>query len=270
MNKHRFKFYILLAGILITLASMTICLKQEEQKRQFALDRHLVAAVVQGDDKQALALVYAGANPNTRYKPPPLFSLFQLVAHKLNRTPEPINDSPTAFMIACGTPWTDEPAILQLQAHRPDDIRLAKEMLTHGAVISIMDEDEFNLLTWAGYFHRLKTLVLIFDHGANANIVNKNGWTPLYALTMTKPSSAIVRVFLEHGAQANMREAETGFTALYSAVNFAADKDVIRQLLQYGADPNVGDMFGVTPLILARRQKRSDVATLLKQAGTTK
>src|SRR5579863_9697761 len=78
------------------------------ERRQYALNRQLIAALVKGDNQRALALVNAGADPNMRYKPIPAPSLLQLVRQLLHRSPPPINGSPTTLSIACGAPWNDE------------------------------------------------------------------------------------------------------------------------------------------------------------------
>jgi ankyrin repeat protein len=48
----------------------------------------------------------------------------------------------------------------------------------------------------------------------------------------------------------------------------SAGIEVIRQLLAHGANPNLGDRWGETPLILAQGCNRPDIVALLKRYGT--
>src|SRR5436305_1771341 len=49
------------------------------QRRQYALNRQLIAALKQENDRRALVLVSAGADPNTRYEPTPVPSLPEFI-----------------------------------------------------------------------------------------------------------------------------------------------------------------------------------------------
>src|SRR5689334_4539956 len=80
---------ILLAGVVLACG-----LWLRAERRQYALNRQLIAALVKGDSKQALALVNAGADPNTRVKPSPMPTLLQSVKLLLYRS-QPDNDSLT-------------------------------------------------------------------------------------------------------------------------------------------------------------------------------
>jgi ankyrin repeat protein len=46
--------------------------------------------------------------------------------------------------------------------------------------------------------------------------------------------------------------------------------DRVRLLLAHGADPNLADIEGKTPLMLAQENKRPGVVALLRQAGAKK
>jgi hypothetical protein len=76
-------------------------------QRQYALNRQLITALVQGDDKKALTLVKAGADPNTHYKPTRMPSRPELVKQFFHRSP-PVNDSPDALQMVCGAVWSDD------------------------------------------------------------------------------------------------------------------------------------------------------------------
>jgi hypothetical protein len=76
-RNHRKLIALLALLLLVGLAGGTILWLRSEQ-REYVLNRQLIAALVQDDDKRALALVNAGAGPNTRYAPMPVPSFLQL------------------------------------------------------------------------------------------------------------------------------------------------------------------------------------------------
>src|SRR5580700_678461 len=110
---------LLLAGLV---GSTALWLRA--QQRQYALNRALIAALVKGDDRRALVLVNAGADPNTQYKPMPVPSLVELVKELFQHSVPPADNSPMALMIACGAPWDEEDATFVSQEQRDDASQL--------------------------------------------------------------------------------------------------------------------------------------------------
>ena len=58
-------------------------------KRQYILNRQLIAALVNCDSRQARTLVDEGANPNTRLNPLPNPTLLSVINHLLHHDPAP-------------------------------------------------------------------------------------------------------------------------------------------------------------------------------------
>ncbi len=120
------------------------------KERQYVLNRQLIAALVKGDDKQTLALVNAGADPNTRYATMPMPSLPELITQLFHPSTPTANHSPTAFLIACGAYWQGEPLeTYEAQRYRPDDTHLVQAMLRHSANVDATDEQGITALIWA-------------------------------------------------------------------------------------------------------------------------
>jgi ankyrin repeat protein len=266
MIRYHLRRSVLFTGFLLLLLTGGCGLWLRSQHRQYALNRQLIAALVKGDDKQALALVNEGADPNTCYKLMPVPSLLQLTRQLLHRSPLPINASPSAFMIACGAPWKYDDEIVAAQRKAPDAAQLVQAMLTHHANINAKDEQSRTLLMWAVMINRSKTARLLLEHGANVNAQAKHGYTPL---TYAIGSQEVVRLLLDHGAEVNTQD-EFGWTALYGAVLHApsapnsATIDVVRQLLAHGANPNLPMKDGFTALKLAQQEDLPDLVALLK------
>ncbi len=96
---------LLLLPVSLLMAGMGLWVRS--QQRQYALNRQLIAALINNDRKQAFALANAGADPNTRFNTPPAPTLKLLLSQLLHRSSAPVDTTPTAFMFACGTRmWT--------------------------------------------------------------------------------------------------------------------------------------------------------------------
>ena len=136
------------------------------QQRQYALNRGLIAALVKGDDRQALALVNAGADPNTHYEPTHVLSLNEFVMQLFHRSPSPlVNDSPTAVLMACGASWISyvNPApYLDIDA-----APLIRAMLQHGAHVNAQDRNGYTPLMCASLLDHPKMVEVLLEYGAN-------------------------------------------------------------------------------------------------------
>jgi predicted RNase H-like HicB family nuclease len=95
-----------------------------------------------------------------------------------------------------------------------------------------------------------------FAKGANANVANKLGETPLYAAAY-KNHQDIVNLLLTHGANANLAN-EKGETLLYWAV-YNNRPEIVSLLLVHGARVNE------TSVELANQKGYLRIATLLKK-----
>jgi ankyrin repeat protein len=119
----------------------------------------------------------------------------------------------------------------------------------------------------------------LVEHGANVNLPNKGGWTPLYLATdnrnieggdfpVPKPDTDhldYIKFLLEHGADPNLRCKdntltrtiftmqwffESGATPFVRAAQ-SGDVELMKVLLAHGADPKLPTDFGDTALSAA-------------------
>jgi len=242
MNKRRRYRAVLVLGTVCLLMVGAGGLWLRSVRRQEALNRQLIAALVKDDPKQALALVNAGADPNTPLEPMSPPSLTQLWNHLIHRTEPARNASPSAFFMACGA-YTSSADFRFLGIHT-DEPELVETML---------------------------------QHGARKNAKQYNGMTPLlWSISVRRPKTA--GALIEHGVDVNA-QVGGGFTALSWAVfesrtdnpsERSKDTNIVRQLLAHGANPNVPGPNGLTPLQMAHNSNRPDLVALLKQAGAKK
>jgi ankyrin repeat protein len=166
------------------------------QQRQYALNRALIAALVKGNDKRALALVNEGADPNTRYEPTPVPSLLEMVKQLFHRSPMPGNDSPTAFLMACGAVWIrDGQSVMEVSS--PDAPQLVQNMLAHGADLELKSDMGWTPLIGALFIDHKETVCLLLAKRTwNINSQDEVG----NILLLFPVNSPLTRPFVERPA----------------------------------------------------------------------
>ncbi len=230
--------------------------------RQYALNRQLIAALKNNDTKQALVLVNAGADPNTRYNPPPVPTLQLLLNQLLRRSPVPADDSPTAFLMVCGTEWYEPNIVHAIGCKCPEDVTLVRLMLAHRAQCNTVDVYNRSSLYYAVMRNYPHVVQLLLEHGANVNAQDDYGMTPLMWAVL-KADTSMTCLLLEHGANVSVEDS-WGSTALYKAVLYNRSSSAIALLMAHGADPNRADEYGNTPLTIAQQHQRPNVVALLR------
>jgi len=264
MNRHRLKRAALFTGLVGLLIVGGIGLSVWRARRQEALNRHLIAVLLKGDVmrwqkvpydyQEALSLVNAGADPNTPLKPLPAPSLRQLWNYLVHHSPLPVNHSPTAFLMVCGTWWTENEDTGSL--HRRLSFEWNIHMLVDGR-------------------KPLPLIEAMLEHGANPELKDEHGWTPLIN-AVSRNDLKTVEVLLNHGADPNAKDEEGGSPLYWAMPPHVASLDVgdikgtsgvVRSLLTHGADPNL-PTYGGTLLQFAA--KRPYLVAILKAAGAKK
>jgi ankyrin repeat protein len=254
MTGHR-RRAVLFTLLLMACIIASACLWLRAERRQYALDRELITALVTNDAQKALVLVNSGADPNTPCHTVPPPSLRQLWNYLLRRSPLPTTGNPTAFLIACGASPTldDGTPILRMSVgpyeygtpnpvtnmDSPGNPQLVEAMLQHGGNIDARDQDKRTPLMWAASAHYPKTVGVLLEHKVSVNAQDGYGSTALY------------------------------LAVEYSHSNDLIGTDIVRQLLAHGADPNLSRKPNPTILQLAQ-VRRPDLVALLRRAGAKK
>ena len=108
---------------------------------------------------------------------------------------------------------------------------------------------------------------ILLDAGANPNVLDEDGVTPLWDAVDTGSAADIVKALLEAGADTNLDIPGGEWTPLFLAVN-KGDAETVKALLDAGADPNVLDKDGVTTLLhKAARHNTAEIVRILLEAG---
>jgi ankyrin repeat protein len=105
------------------------------------------------------------------------------------------------------------------------------------------------------------------DRGADVNVKNNNGWTPLYCAAMKNDenSKAIINLLLDKGADVNAADME-GWTPLHIAAAYNS-KELVLLFLDRGANVNVKHNNGWTPLYYAAGNGYKEIVQLLLEKG---
>jgi len=108
-----------------------------------------------------------------------------------------------------------------------------------------------------------KAIHKLVKEGANPNLQDKNGWTPLH-FSAQKNSYEGTNALLENGAEIDTVDSH-GNTALWRAV-FSSEGNgkIIELLLKAGSNKNLENNSGTSPLSLAKRISNYDIEQFFK------
>ena len=135
-------------------------------------------------------------------------------------------------------------------------------MLEKGADVNARDNGGASVLALAAAANNIELARILIAKGANVNNADELGFTPLlFAAGNSDHNAAMVRLLIEHGAQVNVKSADTvetvknGPLALghLTPLQFAAQAnyEATEALLKAGADINAKDVRNATPLVFA-------------------
>uniref|UniRef100_A0ABD2VV75 Uncharacterized protein n=1 Tax=Trichogramma kaykai TaxID=54128 RepID=A0ABD2VV75_9HYME len=130
--------------------------------------------------------------------------------------------------------------------------------------VNVQDENGFTPLHWAGVFRNKRGMEKLLRRGADPNLPNVDGWTPLHVICSRGDLSYdLAQMFFDIcDEQQQIVEIDTvtesDSTPLHEALISRSHK-VVELLLRRGADPNSVDEDGQTPLhIICKRASSRD------------
>lgn len=144
---------------------------------------------------------------------------------------------------------------------RLGEIDGVKQSLDSGVPVNGFDSLGQTALIAAIGNNSLDEVKLLLARGADPNLADNAGWTPLHFATWFGSTSVLLKELLDHGAGINARN-DRGITPLYFA-SVAGHEAQVKLLLDRGADRNLASKTGYTPLRAARVKGYYAVVALL-------
>jgi ankyrin repeat protein len=146
-----------------------------------------------------------------------------------------------------------------LAAIHTGHLDLVPLLLNHGADPNLADRAGRTPLMEAGSSVEITSLLL--EHHASVGPLTPGGFTPL----MTAGTLEVIRLLLAHGADVNAAR-ENGFTPLMMEVQ-SGKPECVQELLAHGANPNAKQAIGRTVLQVALYRGDARIVRLLLQHG---
>ena len=168
------------------------------------------------------------------------------------------------------------------KASRNGDLSLVKSLIEQGTPVDQpCDFNRWTALHAAAHKGHVEIAEFLIKHGANVNVKDKDGYTPLhntagsflkgYPRKRTEADrNRIAALLLKHGAclNATINHGDTPLHRAASTNNVA----LVQLLLENGANPNIQQAQGMTPLhfALSAGKDRVEVVRLLLAHGADK
>jgi ankyrin repeat protein len=136
-------------------------------------------------------------------------------------------------------------------------------LLSKGADVNARDDSGETPLFMAASGGHKEVVELFLAKGLQVNAKGAYGRTPLQ-LAAGNGRKEVVELLIARGADINARDAFYGKTPLHEAAG-GGHKDVVELLIARGADISVNDKNGMTPLQVAEKNGKTDIADLLRR-----
>jgi ankyrin repeat protein len=151
---------------------------------------------------------------------------------------------------------------IQVAATQGKDFKIIDLLLEYEYVdIDDGGQSGYTLLHWAMATSNVTTARFLLSKGANPNVADRNGATPLHVAAYCADKTDVLGLILEKEQVDINRRDKNGQTVLHYAIRGKRVKNV-GYLLENGADPAIRDENGDTPVHLAAAAVSQDSAIL--------
>jgi ankyrin repeat protein len=158
------------------------------------------------------------------------------------------------------------------EAARTGNIEAIKQHIAAGADVNAKSYEEWTLLARAAFGGHKEIVELLIANGADVNAEREGGYTPLIYAAGSGGHKEIVELLIANGAVVNAFSSSTNFmstsslTPLHTAAYWGR-KEITELFIANGADVNAKSETYGTPLDVAIKYKRTEIADLLRKRG---
>jgi len=243
-----------LVALLLIVASLLAWSLWREVRHE-RLSHDLLAAIRREDTATALADLEQGADANARDEPQTLSAWQRLWAH-LRRLPPAPSTAPTPLLLALE--WKLD---AQDNAVYPrENLPLIDALLAQGAQVNVLDEEGWTPLYYSLWSGKNDTIRRLIQQGANVKGIKRDSMfilSPLqYACEFQAIDADVVEMMLQHGADPSRHYGVFGTPLAWAVQNGRPDK--VRILLLHHADPNTSlDYYNPPPTCLSYAEKNA-------------
>ena len=151
------------------------------------------------------------------------------------------------------------------EAESADCQQICELLISRGADVNVNDKNGYTPLHQAARVGHRNIVELLLDCGAKVNALDLTKSSALFGAAQHHQES-VVKLLLSRGAEVNLTDAQ-GWTPLLRAFQKSDGDETLKILLEYGANVNVRDSKGRSPLHIAVAQKNKNIVELLLARG---
>ncbi|KAF7516376.1 hypothetical protein G7054_g14184 [Neopestalotiopsis clavispora] len=144
---------------------------------------------------------------------------------------------------------------------------VVKMLLDQGANLNVANKDGWTPLNTASGNGHIKVVKMLLDKGADWAVASKDGWTPL-STASNNGHTEVVKMLLDKGADWAVLSNDA-YTPLYSA-SVCGHLEIVKLLLEKGANVSISTKVRQTAIHAAAFEGHSNVINLLLRHGANK
>jgi Ankyrin repeats (3 copies)/Ankyrin repeats (many copies) len=159
---------------------------------------------------------------------------------------------------------TYQTALLVIAAARDGSLERLRALISAGADMNVRDSEGWTPLMVAALKGHAKTVVLLLSHGAHIETRNNSGWTAL-RFASSVGDTEMMSLLIGYGADVNSRD-DNRQTILMQAAE-EGNISSVRELLEAGADKEARNLAHESAVSIALRKGHAEIVQLLRKSS---
>jgi len=153
-------------------------------------------------------------------------------------------------------------------AAQNDEFQRLKILIDHGANVNVIDKDGASPLHHASYMGNQKIVDLLLKSNAKVDLEDDDGATPLHNACIKKGRNQVevVKTLLANGAKIDIKDKQNGTPLLNACCS--GELEIVKVLIKKNADFKSGDNSGASPLHYACYNGHAPIVKFLMEKGS--